>query len=57
MIKHCALVLEQTISLIYCNTAISECFDNKFLEFISTEQADRQHHSPYLYFTGRAGLL
>lgn len=42
VIKHCASVPQPTVSLIYCNTWISECLNDKFSEYISTEKADWQ---------------
>lgn len=42
VIKCRASVPEPTVSLIYCNTWISECLNDKFSEYISTEKADWQ---------------
>lgn len=42
VIKCCASVPEPTVSLIYCNTRMSEFLNDKFSEYISAEKADWQ---------------
>lgn len=42
LMKCSASVPEPTVSLIYCNAWISECLNDKFSEYISTEKADWQ---------------